>query len=421
MRDHQLLSGFANYLQSEAIEGALPQPQNSPQHVPFNLYAEQISGSAFTCPRSKNYHLWCYRIQPSVTHPPYQLHSPITLFTTEKPPSPNQMRFSPQPLIKDKTVEFIEGLQPIASNTHARTYLYRTNCTHSGQFVASHDGELLLVPQHGLVTLTTELGELSVGPSEIAVIPRGIKFQVIGKQTRGYLCESLQGRFRLPELGVIGANGLANPHDFLHPTARYYDQHGTFQLFSIYQNHVWTTTLDYHPFNVVAWKGNYLPYKYDLKKFNTLNTVSFDHPDPSIFTVLTVPSPIPGVPFIDFVIFPERWMVAENTFRPPYFHRNIMNEFMGLILGQYDGKKEGFIPGGFSIHNCMAAHGVDAVTYQAAISKPLTPEKYANSLAFMFESNLPWDLCESASQLSIKQKDYYQCWSQLKSHFNGPR
>ena len=283
------------------------------------------------------------------------------------------------------------------------------------RFFSDNDGELLFVPYLGELLIFTELGKLSIVPGQIAVIPRGIKFQIelISSVACGYLCENLAAPLTLPQLGPIGANGLANPRHFLYPKAAFEEKSNQTTLICKYQNHLWSAESNHSPLNVVAWHGNYSPYCYDLSLFNTINSVSFDHPDPSIFTVLTSESTLPGVANLDFVIFPSRWLVAEHTFRPPYFHRNIMSELMGLIKGEYDAKKEGFEPGGISIHNCMTAHGPDYDTYQNAINKTLKPIRYDNTLAFMFESCEPWNVTAAALKSPHRQSDYTQCWQDL--------
>lgn len=413
MDNPKKLNGFGNYFQSEACVGALPIKQNSPQKVPYDLYAEQINGSAFTCPRDTNHFVWTYKLQPSVVHSPYILYKNSPLFQLETPYSPNQYRYNSLNNKKNKTLSFVEGLIPIAANKISRLYTYQLNQAESLEFFVNHDGEFLFVAQEGELMLFTELGRLQIAPGEIAVIPKGIKFQVSGERCYGYICESLNGRFKLPDLGPIGANGLANPHDFIYPNAAFVNKTLKCKIISLYQNHLWVITTEQHPLNTVAWRGNYLPYKYDLSTFNTINTVSFDHPDPSIFTVLTVPSLTPGVANIDFVIFPERWMVAEDTFRPPYFHRNCMSEFMGLIKGNYDAKSKGFSPGGFSIHNAMTAHGPDNETYQKAIKTPLITQKITNTLAFMFESNHTWNITKNIANIKQKEVNYLNCWQGL--------
>jgi homogentisate 1,2-dioxygenase len=283
----------------------------------------------------------------------------------------------------------------------------------------------LIVPQEGGLRLRTEFGSLEVSPKEIALVPRGVKFRVelTGKRARGYICENFGIPFRLPGLGPIGANGLANARDFLAPQAEYENTTGHFELITKFQGQFFRAELQHSPLDVVAWHGNVAPPKYDLTRFNTMNTVTFDHPDPSIFTVLTSPTDTPGTANCDFVIFPPRWMVAENTFRPPYYHRNIMSEYMGLIEGVYDAKVDGgFVPGGGSLHNCMAAHGPDAQVFETASHTPLKPERYQNTMAFMFESRWTFATPERALQEPFLQKDYWKCWQGLQSHFSpSPR
>jgi homogentisate 1,2-dioxygenase len=420
------LTGFGNHFQSEAIANALVQGQNSPQKVPFGLYAEQLSGSAFTMPRSVNLHSWLYRIRPSVLHNEFRPY-PQGLLARPHPNQitpPTQMRWNPLPYPKVPT-HFIDSLVTIAESgglemqNGASIHLYAATKSMDCCYFYNADGDFLIVPQEGVLTLKTELGTLELKPSEIAVIPRGIKFQITlpdGK-ARGYICENHGLPFRLPELGVIGSNGLANPRDFKIPVANYENQEGDFQLLTKFQGLLWATDIKHSPLDVVAWHGNYVPYKYDLNQFNTINSVSYDHPDPSIFTVLTSPSSVPGIANVDFAIFPPRWMVAIDTFRPPYYHRNIMNEYMGLIYGIYDAKETGFISGGGSLHNCMSAHGPDTDAFYKASNASLQPEYYKDTLAFMFEAQLTWRLTPYALSADIRQQDYLACWQGLKSHF----
>lgn len=421
------LSGLGNHFESEAVAGALVKHRNSPQKVPYGLYAEQLSGSAFTLARYSNLHSWLYRIRPSVKHGEFTLvnhtnieGSPFDLTYT----SPMQMRWDPMPY-PTKTCHFIESLTTLAGHgsidlhTGAAIHLYAANASMENMFFYNADGDFLIVPQEGQLRFKTELGWIEARPGEIIVIPRGMKFQVelLDKKARGYICENFGMPFRLPELGVIGANGLANPRDFQIPVASFEEIQGHFSLLAKFQGKLWQAPIQHSPLDVVAWHGNYAPYKYDLSLFNTINTVSFDHPDPSIFTVLHSPSSIPGIANIDFVIFPPRWMVAQDTFRPPYYHRNIMSEYMGLIYGTYDAKEEGFVPGGGSLHNCMSAHGPDASAYEKAITTSLQPEYYDHILAFMFESHYVWRPTAFACHAKFRQKNYLDCWSGLESHF----
>ena len=414
-------SGFANEFATEAVPGVLPARGNSPQRVARGLYAEQFSGTAFTVPRAMQRRSWLYRIRPSVLHEPF---SPLDARLLrgapfdEEPTSPNQLRWDPLPF-PDEPADFVEGLATIAGNEGIGIHIYRANRSMEGRYFYDADGELLLVPERGAIVVQTELGVLDAEPGEIAVIPRGTKFRValMGNEARGYVCENFGALFRLPDLGPIGANGLANPRDFLTPVAAYEDLEGDFELVAKFGGRLWSARIDHSPLDVVAWHGNYAPYKYDLTKFNAINTVSFDHPDPSIFTVLTSPSDTPGVANCDFVIFPPRWMVAEDTFRPPYFHRNIMNEYMGLIYGVYDAKAEGFAPGGGSLHNCMSGHGPDAQTFEAASSAELEPKFQGDTLAFMFESRHLIRPTGFALETPALQRDYWRCWNGLTKHF----
>ena len=426
--DFKYQRGFGNQFATEALPNALPVGQNTPQKVAYGLYAEQLSGTAFTAPRSENQRSWLYRIRPSVLHSIFKRIENRSLRGApfdEVIPSPNQLRWD-APAIPREPTDFVEGLMTMAGNgsIEARkgcaAHLYVTNRSMVDRFFYNADGDLLLVPQQGKVVLRTEFGVMELSPGEIGVVQRGIKFQVLlsEKAARGYVCENYGQSFRLPYLGPIGGNGLANPRDFLSPVASYEEKNGKHELVAKFQGNFWVAELDHSPLDVVAWHGNYAPYKYDLKHFQVVNTVSFDHPDPSIFTVLTAPSEIPGVANVDFVIFPPRWMVAEHTFRPPYYHRNCMSEFMGLIYGVYDAKETGFSPGGSSLHNCMSAHGPDAVTYENAVSGELKPHYLADTLAIMFESSLVFCPTAYAMHSESLQKDYPGCWRNLKSHFN---
>lgn len=416
------LSGFGNEFASEALAGALPKGQNSPQKAPYGLYPEQFSTSAFTVPRSEARRSWMYRILPSAAH------SKFERLEKQRPASqlgaitPNRLRWDPLP-IPDAPTDFIDGLITIAANSDApegiTIHLYRANCSMQRAFFNA-DGEMLLVPEQGRLRVVTELGILEIEPEEIAVIPRGMKFRVelLDTTARGYICENHGSPFRIPDLGPIGSNGLANPRDFLSPVAAYENVDQPTQLVQKFLGEFWATTLSHSPFNVVAWHGNSVPYKYDLRRFNTIGTVSYDHPDPSIFTVLTSPSAVTGQANCDFVIFPPRWMVAENTFRPPWFHRNLMNEFMGLVRGEYDAKAGGFVPGGCSLHNVMSAHGPDARTFINASSAELKPQKIERTMAFMFETHAVIRPTQYALECAEFQTNYDDCWANMPKTFN---
>ncbi len=425
----EYLSGFGNEFATEALADTLPKGQNSPQRPAHGLYAEQLSGTAFTAPRSENKRSWLYRIRPSVTHRPFVpvMHSTwaSTPFDNPVSPSPNQLRWSPTPIPRAPT-DFIDGIITMAGggDTHSwaglGVHVYIASKSMEKKYFYNSDGEMLIVPQEGRLLLRTEMGHLEVSPTEIAVIPRGIKFAVdlLDDQARGYVCENYGAPFTLPDLGPIGANGLANPRDFLTPVAKYEELEGEFELYTKFGGTLWSAYIKHSPLDVVGWHGNYAPYKYDLNRFMTINTVSFDHCDPSIFTVLTSPSGHPGIANIDFVIFPSRWNVANNTFRPPYFHRNIMSEFMGLIKGGYDAKGKDFAPGGASLHNCMSAHGPDAQSFEGASNAELEPDYMDGTLAFMFESKFIMQPTAHALSMKTLQKDYYHCWLDLKKNFS---
>ncbi|MFY1667557.1 homogentisate 1,2-dioxygenase [Pseudomonas sp. Pseu.R1] len=416
-------SGFGNHFSSEAVPGGLPVGQNSPQRHPLGLYTEQFSGTAFTFPRAEARRAWLYRIHPSAAHPAFQRLERQISGQQQGPVTPNRLRWNAFDVPVEPT-DFIDGLIALASTSAAdqaegvSVYVYTANQSMQRAFFNA-DGEWLIVPQQGRLRLITELGRLDIEPQEIAVIPRGLKFRVdlLDGQARGYICENHGCALRLPDLGPIGSNGLANPRDFQVPVAHFENDPTPTVLMQKFLGELWATQLAHTPFDVVAWHGNNVPYKYDLRVFNTLGTVSYDHPDPSIFTVLTSPSAIHGQANVDFVIFPPRWMVAENTFRPPWFHRNLMNEFMGLIDGAYDAKAEGFMPGGASLHNCMSAHGPDNATAEKAMAADLKPHKIEQTMAFMFETGKVLRPSRHALECPQLQSDYDACWDGIANTF----
>lgn len=454
MENLQYVSGFGSHVETEALEGALPVGQNSPQKVNYGLYAEQLSGTAFTVPRAKNQRSWLYRIRPRVQQQVAAEASQQLDFGSVSADSstsdmdslfiatPKQMRWSPAEPEKENA-DFVDGLQPVcgAGNSSMKegicvyNYVFNRDMKQErgGRTMCNADGDFLIVPQQGTLAVYTEFGNLLVKPCEIVVIPRGIAYSINwykiageGDATfaRGYVCELFKGHLELPNLGPIGANGLANPRDFLAPVAAFEDVDGvgvSYKLVHKFQGKLFEGEVAFCPFDVVAWHGNYYPYKYDLTRFATINTVSFDHPDPSIFTVLTAPTDEPGVAALDFVIFPPRWMVAEKTFRPPYFHRNCMSEYMGMVYGKYDNKATGFYPGGASLHPCMSAHGPDDPTYEKASQEELAPRYFEGGLAFMFESSYLFKVSKRALRTPTNQLDYPACWMPVKKNFNGTK
>ncbi|XP_055632303.1 homogentisate 1,2-dioxygenase [Toxorhynchites rutilus septentrionalis] len=434
MPEYKYLSGFGSHFESEdsRCPNALPVGQNSPQKCVYGLYAEQLSGSAFTAPRTENTRSWLYRIRPSVVHQPFQRYdvAPCLRATwDEQHPNPNQMRWNPfdVPQNNNKKVDFVAGLHTVcgAGDTRSRhglaIHVFLCNSSMENKAFYNSDGDFLIVPQQGPLDITTEFGKMYVCPNEICVIPQGIRFSVaVEGPTRGYILEVYDGHFKLPDLGPIGANGLANPRDFLTPTAWFEDRSVQgFKIISKYQGALFVASQNHSPFDVAAWHGNYVPYKYDLARFMVINSVSFDHCDPSIFTVLTCPSLRYGTAIADFVIFPPRWSVQEHTFRPPYYHRNCMSEFMGLIAGRYEAKEGGFLPGGASLHSIMTPHGPDRQCFEGASNADLKPERIADGTqAFMFESSLSMAVTkwgeETCQKLDAK---YYECWQALEKKF----
>ncbi len=423
------MSGFGNSFETEALPGALPQGRNSPQRCAYGLYAEQLSGSPFTAPRASNQRSWLYRIQPSVKHLGRYRRIDAGLWRTAPCPESDlpiaPLRWSPIPLPAEPRT-LIEAMRTIttAGDADARAgmaaHVYTATSSMTDAYFYNADGEMLFVPEQGALRFRTEFGILDAAPGDIVIIPRGVKFaaDLKGQSARGYVCENYGGAFTLPERGPIGANCLANQRDFKTPVAAYEDRDAPCSLTVKWGGHLYTTELTHSPLDVVAWHGNYAPYKYDLRNFSPIGPLLFDHADPSIFTVLTAPTGTPGTANVDFVIFPDRWMVAENTFRPPWYHMNLMSEFMGLIYGAYDAKPQGFVPGGFSLHNCMLPHGPDTEAYQAASTAELKPRKLEGTMAFMFETFLPQMVTKYAADLPERQDNYQDCWLDLKRTFN---
>uniref|UniRef100_A0A914KG53 Homogentisate 1,2-dioxygenase n=1 Tax=Meloidogyne incognita TaxID=6306 RepID=A0A914KG53_MELIC len=433
------LNGFEQHSTHPDFPDALPPVLNNPQKCPYGLYAEQLSGTAFTCPRALNKRTWLYRIRPSVQHKPFERFRGINderfinnFFCFE--PNPNQIRWKPHPLlnkIQDGAikVDFVESFYTVcgAGSPQIRNglaiHLYSCNAPMEDKAFQNADGDMLIVPQHGTLLIITEFGKMEIEPQEIAVIPQGIRFSVdpVEGPSRGYLLEVFGSHFQLPDLGPIGANGLANPHCFQIPTAWFEEKDVPFKIINKFQGLLYEAKQEHSPFDVVAWRGNYVPFKYNLRHFMTINTVSYDHCDPSIFTVLTAPGISQGVALADFVIFPPRWAVAEGTFRPPYFHRNCMSEFMGLIVGKYEAKEGGFCPGGASLHSIMTPHGPDSKCFENASNDKLGPLKIAEgTMAFMFESSLSLVVTDWANKENVDE-DYYKDWEPLKKHFTGEK
>jgi homogentisate 1,2-dioxygenase len=423
-------TGFGNEFATQAVPGTLPEGRNSPQRVAHGLYAEQVSGTAFTAPRHANRRSWLYRMRPAAVHGAFSALASAHFHNEfgAGPVTPEQLRWSPLPMPEAAT-DFIDGLYTMAGNGGAAAgtglgiHLYAANRGMDGRFFYNADAEMLIVPQQGRLKFDTEFGVVDVEPQQIAVIPRGVRFRVVlpDGEARGYVCENFGALLKLPDLGPIGSNGLANPRDFETPNAAFEDAEGEFELVAKFQGGLWRADIGHSPLDVVGWHGNYAPYRYDLRRFNTIGSISFDHPDPSIFLVLHSPSDSEGVSNIDFVIFPPRWLVAQDTFRPPWFHRNVASEFMGLVHGAYDAKAEGFVPGGSSLHNCMSAHGPDAATFDKASNADLSkPDVITDTMAFMFESRHVIRPVPQALDAGFRQAGYTDCWQGLERHFATP-
>lgn len=433
------MPGFGNDFETEALPGALPQGQNSPQKCEYGLYAEQLSGTAFTAPRGKNERTWCYRIRPSVHHTgrfsaidvPYWKTAPNIL--PHDPNRPNimslgQYRWDPIPLPgKDEDLTWITGMRTMTTAGDVNiqigmaSHVYLVTRSMEDEYFFSADSELLVVPQEGRLRFCTELGVIDLEPREIAILPRGLVYrvEVLEGPCRGFICENYGQKFELPGRGPIGANCLANPRDFKSPVAVFEDREVRSRVIIKWCGQFHETWIDHSPLDVVAWHGNYCAYKYDLRTYSPVGAILFDHPDPSIFTVLTAPSGQEGTANIDFVLFRERWLVAEHSFRPPWYHKNIMSELMGNIYGVYDAKPQGFAPGGISLHNCMLPHGPDRDAFEGASNAALKPEKLDETMSFMFETRFPQHLTEFAAKEAPMQQEYIEVWDRLEKKFDG--
>ncbi len=423
------MPGFGNDFETEALPAALPQGQNSPQKCNYGLYAEQLSGTAFTRPKPER--TWCYRIRPSVKHTsrfrkievPHWKSAPHVLADVI---SLGQYRWDPIPM-PQTGLNWITGMHTVTTagdvntQTGMASHVYLITESMVDEYFYSADSELLVVPQSGRLRFCTELGVIDLEPKEIAILPRGMVYrvEVLDGPCRGFVCENYGQTFELPNRGPIGANCMANPRDFKTPVAAFEDREAPSRVVIKWCGQFHETRIGHSPLDVVAWHGNYAPCKYDLRSYSPVGAILFDHPDPSIFTVLTAPSGHEGTANIDFVLFRERWMVAEHSFRPPWYHKNIMSELMGNIYGQYDAKPQGFQPGGLSLHNCMLPHGPDRNAFEGASNADLKAEKLDNTMSFMFETRFPQHLTEWAATSAPLQDDYLDCWTSLEKKFDG--
>ena len=425
------MHGFGNDFETEALPGALPQGRNSPQKCNYGLYGEQLSGTAFTAPSHQNERTWCYRIRPSVKHSHRYRKIDLPLWNTAPNVVPDvislgQYRWDPVPY-SDAPLTWLTGMRTMTTagdvntQTGMASHIYLVTASMEDTYFYSADSELLIVPQEGQLRFFTELGIIDLAPQEIAVIPRGLLYraEVLNGPARGFVCENYGQTFALPSRGPIGANCLANRRDFKTPVAAFEDRETPSRVVIKWCGQFHETEIGHSPLDVVAWHGNYAPYKYNLNDYCPVGAILFDHPDPSIYTVLTAPSGVEGTANIDFVLFRDRWNVAEDTFRPPWYHKNIMSELMGNIYGQYDAKPQGFVPGGMSLHNMMLPHGPDKEAFEKASNATLEPQKLANTMSFMFEARFPQHLTQFAAQEAPLQDDYIDCWSDIEKKFDG--
>ncbi|KAK0434287.1 homogentisate 1,2-dioxygenase [Armillaria borealis] len=390
--------GFGNRFASEAIPGILPQGQNHPQKNKYGLYMEGMTGSPFVAPRPQNLHAFMYRIRPSLDHKKFvrlpdspDMESNFLPTNPKVHISPTQLNWAPPPFPSSKDeVDFIAGLKTIGGNGEPTAreglalHIYLANADMKNKAFCDSDGDMLVVPQQGRLDVQTEFGRMMVRPGELMVIQKGMKFKVSlpDGPSRGYVQEIFGSHFELPDLGPIGGHGMANPRDFEVPLASFEIDETSWegkiggQLFSAAQDHI--------PFDVVAWQGNYVPYKYAMEKFIFVGSVSKDHLDPSVFTVLTAKSKATGIPLVEILTVSERWNVASDTFRPPYYHRNNATEILCFISGERGGR---YVPGGIVLQTVFCPHGPPPEVHKAAIVAELKPERISKgSMAIAIET-----------------------------------
>ncbi|RSL87550.1 hypothetical protein CDV31_016235 [Fusarium ambrosium] len=402
------LNGLGNLHQSEAFPDAVPLVNSYPQHAKYGLRSEKVSGTSFTAtPRSQNLWSFLYRARPSYNHGTFELwnqHLETANPSRPKHLTPNSYVWPTFNVTKgDWTAQHLLGGNGSPTDkTGVAIWLFHVNKDMPPQTVfSSQDGEALIVPQTGALDIQTEYGKLLVRQQEIAVIPRGIKYRVTlpeGKEARGYVLELYQGHFRLPELGIIGSIGLANPRDFQVPTASFdgkiesqgdtqvavaNDGRGEWTIISRLDTKLWFATQDSTPFDVAGWQGTLYPYKYDVRRFNYIGNLNYDHADPSVFVVLTSQSygKEPGTAVVDFAAVGEHWHPAQHTLRVPWYHRNTASEFVFPIIAEQDPKSrlntsDTFGPWGAWLNANMVTHGSNEQEYAEWQAKDtLTPMK----------------------------------------------
>ena len=426
--------GFANAFESEALPDALPRDQNSPRLSAYGLYAEQINATGFVARREHNRRSWVYRIRPAAQHSKLEpLDHPTYRqdFDLDNP-EPNLSGWAPLPM-PDSPTDFVDGIYTLGGSGGAEVrrgfavHLYVANRSMENRSFYNADGEMLLVPQQGKLTLQTESGVLDVDPGMVAIIPRGLKFSVLLREdhARGYIGEVFGRSFHLPERGPVGANGLADSRHFRAPVA--YHENRLVPGYSItakFCGKLFGATQDYSPYDVVAWHGDYTPYVYELRHFSPVINGRMDHADPSIFSVLTAPLDEEGANNLDFVFFPPRWDVSEGTFRPPFFHRNAVTEINGIIRDPA-GYKAPFYSGGCFITPAMTAHGIRAGGVEGFLSMSDEaadrPHRFRdNSMWFQFETVLPFYLTSWAKKAGQRIDDWHHIWGTYRDHYQPP-
>jgi len=422
-------TGFGNVHQSEDLPDALPRDQNSPRRVAYGLYAEQVNGSGFVAPRHENRRSWLYRVRPSADQSP-AVALPQGFLAGDflaEPPEPNLAGWAPLPLPTVAT-DFVDGLATLGGAGSARlrrgyaVHVYAANRGMEDRCFGNADGDLLILPEQGALTLLTELGPLEVAPGQVALVPRGIRFSVLVSVggARGYVAESFGRPFGLPDRGPVGANGLADARHFRAPSAWHEDRVSLgYRVTAKLAGRLFESTQDHSPFDVAAWQGNHVPTVYDLDAFSPVGNARFDHGDPSIHTVLSAPMDEQGAHTLDLVAFVARWDVTEHTFRPPYFHRNVTTELNGIVR---DAVVPGspFVPGCFFLTPSLVPHGVVAASVERHLAEAAaeSPRRSSeSSLWFQFETALPFVPTPWARDAAHRIADWPLVWGAYRKHF----
>jgi homogentisate 1,2-dioxygenase len=426
-------AGFCNFHESETLPGALPVDQNSPRSSPYGLYAEQLNATGFVAPREANRRSWMYRIRPSAEQGPLAplAHERLRGDFSGEPVEANLAGWGPLPFPASPT-DFVDGLATLggagspSSRRGYAVHLYAANRGMEDRCFSDADGDLLLLPEEGSLTLLTELGVLQVHPGQLALVPRGVRFSVLlgGSRARGYVGESFGRPFSLPERGPVGANGLADARHFRGPVARHEERLCPgYRVTVKLGGALFEATQDHSPFDVVAWHGNHFPTVYDLAAFSPAGNARVDHIDPSIHTVLTSPLDEAGANGLDLVVFTPRWDATEHTFRPPYFHRNVATELNGIIrevasAGSPFARGCCFLTPSFTPHGVLAT-GVERTLALDDERADQARRSADSSLWFQFESTLPFSPTAWARTAPNRVDDWPLVWGAYRRHFRG--